>query len=1310
MRETYFKNLPSYLIIALVFLTSIGKANSQSLSAGDLLFTGYDATPGINNAATADRFSFILLVPIASFTTIYFTDRGYFPSGWQANSSQEGVIKWENTGGPLQRGTEVTITAFTATVNGVPKGTVTSVSGNNSISGMNLGNADQIIAFQNSTGNPTEVGTLFLAGIHWGTCLSASDAAWDASPCTGSTSNSAMPPGLTAGDSAVWMGTDEGTAYTQAAFNGGGSPFLTGGAMRSALTNKNLWVKSGWGTTVIAVPSGNVSFLQVPTISQHPSDKQACAGSTVTYTISAANSPSSYKWQEDSGSGFVDLSNTGIYSNVFTSTLTITGVPISLNGYIYRCVASNSAGSVNSGGALLNVTNLTNISTYQSNVNCFGGSNGTASVNMGGTGNFTYDWSPGNPAGDGTSYVSGLTAGTWTVDVTDSNGCTATKSIVISQPSQIVAIGSQTDASGNGQSDGIATVSVSGGSGVYNYAWFPAGGNNASATNLVPGSYICFIFDTAGCSTSKSFTIVSDTTPPSVSISSTANNPTIVNSIPVTVTFSESVTGFSESDIVVGNGNVSNFSGSGASYTFTVIPLSAGSVTINIAGGIATDVAGNGNTAASQFSIVYAPVYCGAGSIFGDFFFSEVAIGTLVHTEINSTQYSDFTNLSVDLAKGSQQLVRLSTSSSENSIHYIVYIDFNHNFEFEPNEAVLTTQLSDYGSNPFIGTFTVPQDAVLGATRMRIRLNISNGANVSPCGNSDFGAVSDYTVNIINQNDMTPPMASITSTASNPTGLNVIPVNVTFNETVFGFTPEDVIVGNGSISNFSGNGTTYSFNVIPAAPGLVTVNIPSGVVTDGAANLNTAATQFSIVYTPQYCSGNSSYTDIRISNVTIGTLNNTSSDMGGYEDFSNLTVDFEQGSSQNISLRQNTSYGLEMFIVFVDYNHNFEFEESEKVLVSPVSSYANTPYSGSFVVPQNALLGPTRMRIRLMYNEVGPNYTACGNAFIGQVEDYTVIITVPDCSSTTTWSDGAWNPFAPVANQKAVIASDYSEASNLAACELTVTNNAVVAIPSGYTVNVKGSVKVESGSLSFSNNARLLQDPLATTNTNTGNITLQRDVMLRRLDYVYWGSPVAGMKLKTFSPQTVNNRFYRMNESTNTFIAISDVVDATPQANPIHEFEAAKGYMIRSSNFLNPAVNAPLELFEGKFTGVPNNGNYSVDITHTATPTSKGFNLISNPYPSPISALDFVNSNTDIGTLYFWTHGDQNSATNNYATWNKLGVTPISGPTSPNGFIQTGQGFMVHASNILVAGTKANFTNAMRRDNDSNQFLELRMW
>ncbi|MEG5170681.1 DUF4347 domain-containing protein [Microcoleus sp. B3-D7] len=107
-----------------------------------------------------------------------------------------------------------------------------------------------------------------------------------------------------------------------------------------------------------------------------------------------------------------------------------------------------------------------------------------------------------------------------------------------------------------------------------------AGNNNTAATQL---------------------TRTADITAPTVALTSTSATTTNAPFL-VTATFSETVTGFSESGVNVSNGTVSGFAGSGSNYTFTVTPTADGNVTVDIPAAKATDTAGNNNTAATQLT------------------------------------------------------------------------------------------------------------------------------------------------------------------------------------------------------------------------------------------------------------------------------------------------------------------------------------------------------------------------------------------------------------------------------------------------------------------------------------------------------------------------------------------------------------------------------------------------------------------------------------------------------------------------------------------------------------------------------------
>ena len=138
---------------------------------------------------------------------------------------------------------------------------------------------------------------------------------------------------------------------------------------------------------------------------------------------------------------------------------------------------------------------------------CNGDSNGAIDLApSGGSGaGYTYVWAPSPPVGDGTANVSGLSAGTWCVDITDSDGCTENWCFDLLDPSPIVITPTVTDVSCNGLCDGIITIVVSGGGGSYTYQWLDgtgspiAGETGSIIAGLCPGNYNVEVTDANGC-------------------------------------------------------------------------------------------------------------------------------------------------------------------------------------------------------------------------------------------------------------------------------------------------------------------------------------------------------------------------------------------------------------------------------------------------------------------------------------------------------------------------------------------------------------------------------------------------------------------------------------------------------------------------------------------------------------------------------------------------------------------------------------------------------------------------------------------
>jgi hypothetical protein len=294
------------------------------------------------------------------------------------------------------------------------------------------------------------------------------------------------------------------------------------------------------------------------------------------------------------------------------------------------------------------------------------------------------------------------------------------------------------------------------------------------------------------------------------------------------------------------------------------------------------------------------------------------------------------------------------------------------------------------------------------------------------------------------------------------------------------------------------------------------------------------------------------------------------------------------------------------------------------------------------------------------------------------------------CATTVTYTAGGWSS-TPDATTGLIFDADYTGAG-LAGCSCQVNAGKTVTITSG-TLDIQNLVEVKlTGNLIMNSGTNLIQANAAITNLGIANIK-QNSAPMVRLDYTAWSSPVAGQNLKTFSPATLDNRFYTYDPVGNAYA----VVAAPASTN----FTSGVGYLLRSPN--DSDLTIPVA-YAGQFIGIPFNG------TRT-TPVTIGYNLVGNPYPSKLDALNFLanvtNNGLGITTLHFWTHTVAAVGgvypTNNYASFNSMGGTAAAaGGATPNGTISVGQGFFV---DINTAGN-ATFLNTMRSTAVSTQFFK----
>ena len=173
-------------------------------------------------------------------------------------------------------------------------------------------------------------------------------------------------------------------------------------------------------------------------------------------------------------------------------------------------------------------------------VACHGESNGEVAISaMGGVGTLTYELlNTGDTNTDG--GFTGLAAGSYTVLVSDDNNCSFAVDFDVDEPTLLIAsIISSSDVSCNGANDGTATVSATGGTTDYSYAW-PDGQTTATATGLSGGTYEVTVTDANLCTTTAEVTIAEPaaaldiTTTPAVLTNPTCNGGTD-GSIDITV-------------------------------------------------------------------------------------------------------------------------------------------------------------------------------------------------------------------------------------------------------------------------------------------------------------------------------------------------------------------------------------------------------------------------------------------------------------------------------------------------------------------------------------------------------------------------------------------------------------------------------------------------------------------------------------------------------------------------------------------------------------------------------------------------------
>ena len=370
--------------------------------------------------------------------------------------------------------------------------------------------------------------------------------------CSVSASSVVGQPGMLSISSttspATCFGGSGGAIHITAAGGTGAYTYNWGGGI--VTQNRNNLFAGNYTLTVTDNAGCNVSSLitvvqpaQVALASTQ-TNVSCNAGSDATIQLIAGGGTGAYTYNW--GGGIVSANRTGLALGSYAATVT------DANG----CSATHVT-IITQPAALA-------ISPAITHVACFGQTTGAIALTVsGGTGAYTYNW-----GGVATQNRTGLSAGTYRVTVTDSNGCSLSASAVVTQSQQITtSISSITNANCYGATNGGINIHINGGTPSFTYLW-SNGSTSQSLSGVAAGTYHLSVSDAYGCTTSTSINI---TQPSRITYSSIVTN----------VLCGGDATGAIATIVNGGNGGF-NYLWSNGATTGNITNLIAGSYTLSL--------------------------------------------------------------------------------------------------------------------------------------------------------------------------------------------------------------------------------------------------------------------------------------------------------------------------------------------------------------------------------------------------------------------------------------------------------------------------------------------------------------------------------------------------------------------------------------------------------------------------------------------------------------------------------------------------------------------------------------------------------
>ncbi len=366
-------------------------------------------------------------------------------------------------------------------------------------------------------------------------------------------------------------------------------------------------------------------------------------------------------------------------------------------------------------------------------------------------------------------------------------------------------------------------------------------------------------------------------------------------------------------------------------------------------------------------------------------------------TGCSPTFYSTFPNAGSttgDLVQGQSYSV---VSRYNGPVRSSIWIDYDHNGNFDPSEWSLVTNTATAGVD-VISTLSIPLNAMLGQTGMRVRTRATNGLNDSTqaCNTFGSGETEDYIINITAAPVCTTPPAAGVVIADQDTicAGEVVNYDLTGVTNSIGQSYQWISSNDGlNWTDISGeNG--LSMSAVISTDSIFACVVTCSGISDTSASVQVTLNSFINCYCTIGLGGNCAASAIdSLAIISTSFMNGPTGCAAGnytaYPAMGSTTADLYINQPYDLVARFN---GDTRTSLWIDYNHSGTFDVNEWVQVC-TTSIADTNVFVSFTIPQNALTGLTGMRVRSRVTAgVNDSTVACDNFGTGETEDYVINI------------------------------------------------------------------------------------------------------------------------------------------------------------------------------------------------------------------------------------------------------------------------------------------------------------------------------